>query len=170
MYRGEMHMTGSGPAVLGHGMLASGVADAEEIDSRFGRVTVNPRQSIAFPSGLLGLPDKTHFCLTHFPSEKMERFKLLQCLDDTSLSFIMLPVDFDNPLVERQDLEQAASDLDMDVKDVAVLFIVTVHRESGAPKLTLNARAPVLMSVSRRQAAQYVFSHTKYLIRQPLTM
>ena len=170
MYQGEMQMTGSGPAVIGHGMLASGMLEAEEIDSRFGRITINPRQPISFPSGLLGMPDKTNFCLTHFPSEKMSRFKLLQSLDDIALSFITLPVDFQNPIVERADLEQAAHDLGMPINDVAVLFIVTVHRDSSVAKLTMNACAPILMHVSRRLASQYVFPHTKYLIRQPLSM
>jgi hypothetical protein len=32
------------------------------------------------------------------------------------------------------------------------------------------ARAPVLVDVSRKVAAQYVFPHTKYLIRQPLSL
>lgn len=163
-------MTGSGSSVLGHGILASAMPESEELDTRFGRVTVYPRQSIVFPGGLLGLPDKEHFCVTHFPSEKMARFKLLQSLDDPSLSFITLPVDLENPIVERADLEQAAADLEMPLTSLAVLFIVTVHRDSGAAKLTINARAPIFMNVSGRQAAQYVFSHAKYQIRQPLTM
>ena len=170
MYRGELQMTGSGPAVIGNAMLASTSDVDQEIESRFGRVTVNPQQPILFPSGLLGMPGKANFCLTHFPSEKMARFKLLQSLDDISLSFITLPVDVQNPLIDCADIEQAAKDLGMPINDVAVLFIVTVHRESGIAKLTVNARAPVLVHVSRRLAVQHVFAHTKYLIRQPLAM
>lgn len=170
MYQGEFQMTGSGSAVMGHTIPASTALKTEEIESRFGRVTIDPRQPLFFHNGLLGLPDKINYCLTHFPSEKMARFKLLQSLDDMSLSFITLPVDLHNPIVERTDLEHAAGELDMPVNDVAVLFIVTVHRESGVAKLTVNARAPILIQVSRRHAAQYVFPHAKYLIRQPLTM
>lgn len=167
MHLGEFRMTGSGPAVIGQAVLAG---EAEEIESRFGRVTINPRQPIFFPNGLLGMPDRAHFCLTHFPSEKMARFKLLQSLDDLSLSFITLPVDIDNPIVEREDLEQAAQALEIPAEEMAVLLIVTVHRESGVAKLTVNARAPLLMHVGRRVATQFVFPHTKYLIRQPLSL
>ena len=95
---------------------------------------------------------------------------MLQSLDDPALSFITLPVDIENPIVEHEDIRQAAEDLDLPLADVAVLFIVTVHREAGVAKLTVNARAPILLHVSKRLAAQYVFSHTKYLIRQPLAM
>ena len=163
-------MTGSGPAVINQAVLASTPPEGEEIESRFGSVTINTDQQIHFPTGMLGMPDSTRFCLSRFPSEKMARFTLLQSLDDMALSFIILPIDLANPIIEREDLEQAARDLEMPIDDVAVLLVVTVHRESGAAKLTVNCRAPVLMHVSRRVAAQYVFPHTKYLIRQPLSI
>ncbi len=162
-------MTGSGPAVVGQAFVAS-MAETEELDTRFGRIAVSPRQAIAFPNGMLGIPDKTNYCLTHFPSVKMARFKMLQSLDDTALSFITLPVDITNPIIERTDLEQAANDLNIPLNDLAVLLVVTVHRDSGAAKLSTNARAPILVHVSRRTAVQHVFPNTKYLIRQPLTV
>ena len=170
MLRGEFLMTGSGPAVVGQSILSSSAAEVEELETRFGRIAVESRRSIYFTTGLLGIPDSHNFFLTHFPSEKMARFKLLQSLDDASLSFITLPIDVQNPIIERADLEQAARDLEMGIEHTVVLLMVTVHRESGAAKLSTNARAPILVDVSRRVAAQYVFSHTKYLIRQPLSM
>lgn len=161
-------MTGSG-MMAGHPMMAAS-DKAEALETRFGRITINHANAIFFASGLLGLPDKQRFCLTHFPSTKMARFKLLQSLEDEALSFITLPVDVHNPIIEKSDIEQAARDLEMPLDDMAVLLLVTVHRESGAARLSVNARAPVLMQVSRRVATQYVFSHTKYLIRQPLSV
>ncbi|MDX2095113.1 MAG: flagellar assembly protein FliW [Alphaproteobacteria bacterium] len=170
MLRGEFRMTSGGPAVIGQSILSAPVSEAEEMETRFGRIAVQPKQSIYFPTGLLGMPDRVNYCLTHFPSEKMARFKLLQSLDDAALSFITLPVDLHNPIIEAADLEQAVRDLDMTQGEVAVLLMVTVHRESGAARLSVNARAPVLVDVARRVAAQYVFPHTKYLIRQPLSL
>lgn len=170
MLRGEFLMTGSGPAVISQAILAGEVPETEEIESRFGRVTIYPGKPIYFPNGMLGMPDRAQFTLTHFPSEKMARFKLLQSLEDLALSFITLPLDLINPIIDRVDLEQAARDIDIAPDDLAVLLVVTVHREAGAAKLSVNARAPVLMQVSRRIATQYVFSNTKYLIRQPLSL
>jgi flagellar assembly factor FliW len=167
MLRGEYLMTGSGPAVIGQAMMAGGV---EEIDSRFGRVTVDTRQSIFFANGVLGMPDRVRFCITHLPSPRMARFKLLQSLDDHALSFITLPLTVDNPLIERADLELAARDLEYTLASVSLLLIVTVHRESAGVRLTVNARAPVLIDTTRKLAAQYVFPHTKYMIRQPLAL
>lgn len=170
MYQGEMVMSGSGPAVINQSVLAATEPELEEIETRFGRVVINPRQSIVFPTGMLGMPDKMQFCLTHFPSDKMARFKLLQSIEDFDLGFITLPIDIDNPLIDRADLEIAARDLEVTLDEIVVLLITTVHRESSKVYLSVNARAPIFMHVERRVAAQYVFPNTKYQIRQPLAM
>jgi flagellar assembly factor FliW len=162
-------MTGSGPAIMSQSLSDSAIV-ADEMDTRFGRITVDRNQPIIFPNGMLGIPDRMQFCLTRFPSEKMARFKLLQSLEDNQLSFITLPIDMVNPLIEQADLEQAARDLDIDLPSLAILVVVTVHRESGMAKLSTNSRAPILVHAGRRVATQYVFPHTKYLIRQPLTL
>ena len=128
MYQGEIRMTGSGPAIMPQ-MPPESLSAVEEMETRFGRVTISRNQSIVFPNGLLGIPDKMHYVLTRFPSEKMVRFKLLQSLDDSQLSFITLPIDIVNPLIEPDDLAQAAHDLDIPVGGLAVLLVVTVHRE-----------------------------------------
>ena len=163
-------MSGSGPAVFHPPLLGRDLPERQEIDSRFGRITIHPQQAISFPTGLLGMPRKMHFCLSRFPSEKMARFSILQSLYDSELSFITLPLDIVNPIIEQEDLAQAARDLELPLDDLIVLLIVTVHRETGVAKLSVNARAPVLMRVSLRVAAQYVFPHTKYQIRQPLSL
>lgn len=169
--RGELAMSSGGShAALSAGLISQQPAGPLEIESRFGKVTVNPTQAIHFPTGLLGMPDKNLFCLARFPSEKYARFSILQSLDDHSLAFIVLPLDLKNPIIESEDLQQAASDLGLPVEDILPLLIVSVHRETGAAKLSVNARAPVLVRASLKVAAQYVFPHTKYMIRQPLTL
>ena len=170
MYQGEIRMTGSGTAVLMQAAIdvqqrESQLPETETIDTRFGKVTIYRRNPIVFPNGMLGMPDKFQFCLTDFPVEKLGRFKLLQSLDDYNLSFITLPIDIENPIVAREDLDQAAKDIGVPIEQMAVLLIVSVHRESSGVKLSVNARAPVLMNAPRRVAHQYVFGSSKYDIR-----
>lgn len=168
---GELAMSGGGSqAAVNAGLMTSAHAEQLEIDSRFGRITVNPAQAIYFPTGLLGMPGKMRFCLARFPSPKYERFSILQSVDDHSLAFITLPLDVENPIIEREDLAQAATDLSLPLDDILPLLIVSVHRDSGTARLSVNARAPLLVRVSLKVAAQYVFPHTKYEIRQPLTL
>ena len=92
-------------------------------------------------------------------------------MTDHDLAFITLPIDIkDNSIIPSAELEQAARDLNLPLDDLLVLLIVSVHRETGAAKLSVNARAPILVRVSLRVAAQYVFPHAKLQIRQPLTL
>ena len=161
-------MTGSGPAVMSQP--APERPETEVVETRFGQVTIYRKNPIIFATGLLGMHDKMQFCLTSFSTQKLARFKLLQSLEDMSLSFITLPVDFDNPVVARADLEQAAKDLGIPADQLATLFIVSVHREAGSVKLSVNARAPIFLHTTRRLATQYVFPHTKYDIRHMITL
>ena len=162
-------MTGSGPAMLSQQAMAAAPLESSEIDSRFGKVTIYPSQPITFINGMLGMPDKIKYCLTRLPSAKMARFKLLQSLDDMALSFITLPIEVNNPLVDAADIQQAARDLDIPMAELALLLVVSVHRETGVARLSVNARAPIFMHANKRIAAQYVFPNGKYQIRQPLS-
>src|SRR5690554_4772706 len=98
MYQGERLMTGSGPAVMNQPEMPE-AAGADRIETRFGQVRVYRNQPIIFPTGMLGMPEKNQFCLTTLPSPKMARFKLLQSLEDDTLSFLTLPVDVANPIL-----------------------------------------------------------------------
>lgn len=160
-------MSGSGPAMMSPGAMPER-SESEVIDTRFGKVTIFRNNPIVLPNGMLGQPDKNQFCLSNFPSEKMARFKLLQSLDDLALSFITLPVELNNPIVDRADMEQAARDLNIPADQLVSLFVVSVHREAGAVKLSVNARAPIMLDAVRRVATQHVFHNAKYQIRQPL--
>ncbi len=163
----EVVMTSSGtnPA----NQTTSRQSETEVIDTRFGKIAINRKNPIIFSKGLLGMPNMSRFCLLSFPSEKMARFKLLQSLDDLELSFITLPVDLNNPVVARADLEQAAKDLDIPLGELATLLIVTVHRERGTPQLSVNARAPVFLHASQRRAMQQVLANADYAIRHMIT-
>lgn len=160
-------MTGAGPAALSP-LTVQEQSDNEVINTRFGKVSIYRKSPITFPNGMLGMPDKFQFCLTSFPSEKLARFKLLQSLEDDNLSFITLPLDVDNALIDRVDIEQACRDLDVTVENVAILLIVSVQRDTSGVQMSVNTRAPIFMNVSRRLAAQYVFHNAKYQIRQPI--
>ena len=160
-------MTGSNPAVLNQPMPE---AESDVIDTRFGKVQLYRRQPIVFPNGLLGMPDKGQFCLTNFPSEKMVRFKLLQSLEDLALSFITLPVELANSILEQADMEQAAHDLDIPADQLITLLIVSVHREPSGTRLSVNARAPIFMHAGKRLATQFVFPHIKYDLRRLITL
>lgn len=170
MNKQEMVMTGSGSSVVPpQKMPDEKDTSIEIIDTRFGKVKINRKNPIVFPNGMLGMPDKFEYCLTDFSSDKLKRFKLLQSLDDLELSFICLPVALDNSIIDKQDIILACKDIEIPENDVALLLVVTVHRQSNGVKLSVNARAPLFISTLRRVATQYVFHNNKYEIQHLIT-
>lgn len=169
MHSQEMIMTGRGPAFVP--AVTSDTPEVEHIETRFGKVTISRANPIVFPNGLLGIPDKFQYCLTSLSNEKLTRFKLLQSLDDLAFSLLVLPMGADNAILAKEDIAQACKDLDMKEDDLAMFLVVTVHRVPGQPvKLSVNARAPIMVNTPKRTAAQYVYHHAKYEIQHPITL
>jgi flagellar assembly factor FliW len=147
---------------------AAGAMTMETIKSRFGEVTVDTEKALHFPRGLLGMPDQQHFALVAFPNPKMQQFMLLQSLDNAALSFIALPLDLQNAIINTEDLRIACRDVQIAEADLALLLIVSVHRSPGEVKLSVNARAPLLIDSARRTGLQYVFQQETYKVQHML--
>lgn len=146
----------------------SGGAVTEVIKSRFGEITVSSDKALMFPRGLLGMPDKLRFALAGFPNPKMQQFMIMQSLDDGELAFMTLPLEMENRIVKAEDIKTAAHDLQIKDESLAVLLIVSVHRGMEQIKLSVNARAPLLIDVERKTGVQYVFSHDHYKVQHML--
>jgi len=140
----------------------------ETIKSRFGDITVDTSKAIVFARGILGMPEKHNFVLANFPNPKMQQFMLLQSLDDKTLSFITLPLDLKNNIISYEDMSLACRDLQIGESNAAVLMIVNVHRGVDQVKLSVNARAPLIVDAERKTGAQYVFQHDQYKVQHML--
>ncbi len=141
------------------------LAGRKTITSRFGEVEVDLAEALAFPRGLLGLPDRQRYVVSVFPENKMPQFKLLQSLDDYTLSFIVLPLMLENPIIAREDLIIAAQDIGVALADLEMALVVSVYRSAEALRITVNARAPLLMDKRHKQGLQYVFPHSRYKVQ-----
>jgi len=140
----------------------------ETIKSRFGEITVDTTKSIIFARGMLGMPDKHQFVLANFPNPKMQQFMLLQSLDDKTLSFITLPLDLKNTIITASDMTMACRDLQINEASAAVLLIVNVHRGVDQTKLSVNARAPLIIDADHKIGAQYVYQNENYKVQHML--
>lgn len=136
--------------------------------SRFGEVMIDISKAITFPRGLLGMPDRHLYALAEFPSTNMQQFKLLQSLDDSTLSFITLPIEVQGGFVEEQDILQVANNLGIALSDLAVLLIVSVHRTPEGTRISVNTRAPIFIDAATRKGVQFVFHNDKYKVQQYL--
>lgn len=150
------------------GSASSESSAVETIQTRFGEITVDTGKMLLFPCGLLGLPDKLHFALANFPSEKMRQFMLLQSLDDKALSFITLPLSLENAILKLADIKEVCQELQIAEANLGLLLIVSVHRHPDQVKLSVNARAPILVDTERKLGVQYVFQYDHYSVQHML--
>ncbi len=136
------------------------------IETRFGTVEVNPENKLHFRSGLLGFGAATEFVLIDLENPKYELFRMLQCINDPSLSFIVFPPSLDSGLIDRSDIEAAAKAVKMNFEDLVILLLVTVRgQEDGSNSLSVNLRAPVLVDSVKFTGVQYVMPNEKYPVR-----
>ena len=81
--------------------------DMITIETRLGPVAVHPNAVIAMPQGPLGFARHTQFAIAELPNPDLARFKLLQSMDDPSVSFVVAPIEAEGGPIGRQDIEDA---------------------------------------------------------------
>jgi flagellar assembly factor FliW len=137
----------------------------EKITTRFGKVVINHDNPLVIAKGMLGMSERKRYCITDFPVEKFSRFKLLQSLGDYDLSFIMMPLPIDNHLIALEDITSSALDLGIQMSDLEMMLVVSVHRDMNKVALSANVRAPLFINTSTRTAEQLVLRNNIYEVR-----
>lgn len=140
------------------------------IETRFGEIEFDWDKAIYMPVGLLGFPDHHAFGLANLPDAQLDQFKLLQCLTDTTLSFIVAPYNPESEAIEAQDLDNAIASLAIPKEDVSVLLVVTLrpNEQGGGISMSVNLQAPVILDTNRQIAWQSVMPHEKYPVQHQL--
>ncbi|MHA1538481.1 MAG: flagellar assembly protein FliW [Alphaproteobacteria bacterium] len=146
----------------------SELEDAVTIDTQFGPMTFTRDQVIRFPTGLLGFGGVSEFGIGDLPDPAYGNFKLMKSLDDSGLSFLVLPLEALPDHIHEDDLKQAREALAIDPEDASVMLIVTVHKGEEKATLTVNLRAPVLIDTKLRTAVQHVLPNAAYPIRHEI--
>lgn len=144
--------------------------ESQIIHSRFGEIVVDSNRAFRVPRGLLGMPGRVNFTVAEFPLTNMAEFKLLQSLDDEKLSFIVLPIELENTIIRKQDLELATKDMRISAESTEILLVVSVHRMPGQVRLSVNARAPIIIDRTRNLGHQYVYQHDAYKVQHYISM
>lgn len=143
-------------------------ADSLTLETRFGQMEVSRENIIHFASGILGFAGAREFVVVQLDDPKYRLFRILQCVNDPTLSFIVFPPSLDSGLIEPADLSAAAAALGFQREDLVVLLLVTVRRGAEGHALTVNLRAPVLIDAGRFRGAQYVLANERYPVQYPL--
>ena len=120
-------------------------------------VPVSPDHVFNFPAGLIGFEDKKRFALFH--EEGKPTVFWLQSLDDSTLSFPVIPPDLINIeyQIELSDEETALLQL-TDPTDA--LVVVIVYRDAATDatggKIAANTRSPLVLNGKARIGMQKI--------------
>ena len=121
---------------------------------------------VAFPDGLLGLPECQHFVLTKYQPEdgSASPFLLLQCQDEN----ISLPILDPRWLVPDYHFAIAPDVLTYlkanTVEELSTFAIVTVRDQ--VEDMTMNLQGPLVMNLTSHLGLQMVVEH--FPVRHPL--
>ena len=145
-------------------------ADAKDdsrliVDSRFGSLAISRNSILDFPHGLLGFGDFHSFGIADLSDPRYAQFKVLQCLEDHQLAFLVLPLDPNTGFIDRADLDIACDSLVVAWDDLVILLVVTVRKAEQGASVTANLRAPLLIDGTTRIGNQYVLSSERYPVR-----
>lgn len=140
-----------------------------EVTSRFGKFKVDLSKSIYFPKGLLGFVPELHFSLINFPKPELDQFKVLQCINDQSISLPVIPASYDNPFIEAKDMEELIKVAEVDKENLLLLFIATsTKKPNGVYDVYINSKAPIIIDSKLQVGIQHVFTSNKYSVRQAI--
>lgn len=113
---------------------------------------------------ILGFPGARRFTIVDHHDSLLRTF---QSLDDAELRFLVLP-----PTVFFPDYAPVVSDQvvqDLGIDDVSdVLLLVLLSAPDGLATATVNLRAPLVINVRTRQAAQVVLEDPELPLAAPL--
>jgi flagellar assembly factor FliW len=139
--------------------------DVVLVETRFGTMRFDRANAVRMPRGLLGYAQHHDFALADLPDPKLEQFKLLQCLSEPSLSFIVAPLNPESAIVAPADIESACQTLGIAYGDAAVLAVVATRRIGASTQISVNLRAPVIIDTRNALAWQHVLANNRYPVR-----
>ena len=129
--------------------------------NKYGKIDIDRQNVISFPSGLAGISGKNmQFVIADMDNamndDMDERFKILQSIDDSALSIIIMEAD--ENLIDKKDIEMLANSLSIAVDDMQI-FVITSITDDG---IIANVKSPIIIDMEEKTAMQYIFTATKY--------
>jgi flagellar assembly factor FliW len=143
------------------------------IDTRFGKITVDPSKLINFPLGLLGIPHEKKYYLVAYPDKDVQSYSLLQSSQFEKLCFLTIPLveefySTEKSLIAKSDILLAKEHYN--IKELSILLVATIHnnKTTKASRISVNLKAPILIDTDKLVAYQHVFIRKEYSLKHYL--
>lgn len=123
------------------------------IETRFGKIDIDPQTVLEFPLGLPGFEQYTRYKLLH-EDKPNPQVMWLQSLDDADLVFSIIEADRLglNYQISLSDEEVAL--LELTAPQDAILLLILSRPEDGSAPVAANTRAPLVLNPESRKGLQ----------------
>lgn len=132
----------------------------------FGDISYEKNELLHIINGLFGFESYTEYLPISF-NEENDSMISLQCIEDETLSFILMnPFElFPNydPVLSEQDLKELDTDSEEDIS----YYVICVIRDSASAS-SVNLKAPLAVNALTRQAKQIILDNPEYTFRHTL--
>jgi flagellar assembly factor FliW len=118
---------------------------------------------ILFEEGIIGVPRARRFQLLE---KEGSLHRVLSCLDIKGFILPVIDPRMVDPEYEPRLGSRVTEAIELDAGDAILLLAVTSLEESG---LRANLRAPLVINVKRRLAAQVILENGEYPLRAPVS-
>jgi len=141
------------------------------IESRFGDITIRENDVVVLPQGIYGFEDYHSFAVIDLPGEHSTHFRVLQCLDEIGLVFLLTPLENKGVLViPENDLKEATDYLDLKLRSCDFYAITSISEKKGALEFSLNLKAPIVVERQQKKAWQYILERSDYPVHHVIAM
>ena len=141
-----------------------------EIDTRvFGKIAVEDDKIIRFDKGILGFPDLKDFTLIFDIDKGVESgIKWLQSIQEPGFAMPVMNPELVmagyKPEFDIELLKPLGNNLDSE----NILMLVTVTVPKDITKMTVNLKAPIIISADNCKAVQLISDNEAYSVRYPI--
>lgn len=129
----------------------------------FGQIEIDEESIIYFEEGIPGFDDIHRYGV--IKSEDPESpFSWIQAIEDSEIAFALV-----NPFAVKNDYDfelknKYAKNLEIeDINQVVVYAVVVVPEDIS--KISMNLKAPIIVNMNNRKAAQIILDTDKYTVR-----
>lgn len=132
----------------------------------FGEIEVSEEKIITFVSGIVGFPELKDFLLIH-DSEKESSISWLQSIQEPAFAMPVI-----NPLTIVPDYNPEIEDeliAPLEITDQEqMLVLVTITVPVQIKEMSINLRAPIIISGETRKACQVIADGEQYAVKYPI--
>lgn len=132
----------------------------------FGEIEIDEGKKIIFVQGIVGFPQLKDFLLIH-DSESSGNIRWLQSVQEPAFAMpvidpLMVMAEY-NPQIESELLAP------LGIKDEKnMLVLVTITIPADIEKMSVNLRAPIVISGETRKASQVITDEERYAVEHPI--